>query len=168
MEKQSKAVFIKEKGDKWGYSKWQMRKYIFKIDETDKNYWHIKIAQIAVGPHLAPAPGMQGALPGKGQVWVPLFLYWACTGPSGVIHMLKFQPLRWWYEVVGSVDVIKSEAEPSRQKSALAKEAWERASSLLTGGSALKTILLWSRKWSLSSHGICIHLDPGLLSTSNC
>ena len=36
------------------------------------------------------------------------------------------------------MDVIKSEAEPSRQKSALAKQAWERPSSLLTGGSALK------------------------------
>ena len=38
--------------------------------------------------------------------------------------------------------VIKPEAEPSRQKSALAKWAWERASSLLTGGSALKIMLL--------------------------
>ena len=40
------------------------------------------------------------------------------------------------------MDVIKSEAETSRQKSALAKRAWESPSSLLTGGSELKTILL--------------------------
>ena len=66
------------------------------------------------------------------------------------------------------MDVIKSEAELSRKKSALAKQAWESPSSLLTGGSALKTILLWTRKWFLSSHGICIHLDLGLLSTCNC
>ena len=145
-----------------------MWKYIFKIDETDKNHWHIKNTSNSSGPQLAPAPCMHGALPGKGQVWVPLFLYWACAGPSGVIHMLKFQPLRWWYEEVGPVDVIKPEAEPSRQMSALAKQAWERPSSLPTGGSALKTILLWTRKWPLSSHGICIHLDPGLLSSSNC
>ena len=39
------------------------------------------------------------------------------------------------------MDVIKSEAEPSRQKSVLAKQAWERPSSLMTGGSELKTIL---------------------------
>ena len=31
--------------------------------------------QIAVGSHLAPAPCMHGALPRKGQVWIPLFLY---------------------------------------------------------------------------------------------
>ena len=66
------------------------------------------------------------------------------------------------------MDVIKSEAELSRKKSALAKQAWESPSSLLTGGSALKTILLWTRKWFLSSHGICIHLDLGLISTYNC
>ena len=41
-----------------------------------------------------------------------------------------------------SLTLIKSEAEPSRKKSALAKQAWERPSSIVTGGSALKTILL--------------------------
>ena len=65
------------------------------------------------------------------------------------------------------MDVIESEAEPSRQKSALAIQTWESPSPLLTGWSALKTILLGSRKWFLTSHGICIHLDLGLLSTYN-
>ena len=40
------------------------------------------------------------------------------------------------------MDVIKSEAEPSMKKSVLAKQAWESSPSILTGGSALKTILL--------------------------
>ena len=52
-------------------------------------------------------------------------------------------------------------------KSALVKQAWESPSPLLRGESALKTILLWTRKWFLTSHGICIHLDLGLLSTYN-
>ena len=145
-----------------------MWKYIFKIDETDKNHWHIKNNSKSSGSSFSHCIAHARSPPGKGACVGSLFLYWACTGPSGVNHMRKFQPLTWWYEEVGPEDVIKSEAEPSRQKSALAKQTWERPSSILTGGSAVKTILLLSRKWSLSSHATCIHLDPGILSTYNC
>ena len=145
-----------------------MWKYIFQTDETVKNHWHIKNTSNSSGSSFSTCTSHARSPPGKGAgvgCSVPVL---SMRRPSGVIHMLKFQPLRWWYDEVGPVDVIKSEAESSRQKSALAKQAWERPSSLLTGVRALKTILLWTTKWSLSSHGICIHLDPGLLSTYNC
>ena len=43
--------------------------------DRQKTVTYKKGPQIAVGSHLAPAPRMHGALPGKGQVWIPLFLY---------------------------------------------------------------------------------------------
>ena len=145
-----------------------MWKNIFNINETDKNQWHIKRTSNSSGSSFSPCTAQARSPPWKGagvDSSVPVL---SMCRALRVIHMLKYEPLRWWSEEVGPVDVIKSCSDTSRKKSALAKQAWERPSSLLTGGSALKTILPWTRKWFLSSHRICIQFDLGLLSTYNC
>ena len=60
------TVSIKENGDRRGYSKWQMWKYIFKIDETDKNHWHIKNTSNSSVSSFSPCTAHARSPPRKG------------------------------------------------------------------------------------------------------
>ena len=78
-----------------------MWKYIFNINETDKNQWHIKRTSNSSGSSFSPCTAHARSPPRKGagvDSSVPVL---SMHRTLRIIHMLKSEPLRWWYEEVG-------------------------------------------------------------------